>query len=54
MDQTTLANAGCPFPSVFGPGGGNSLPLEIGDYIGTTASERYDVIFQIAGTGTGQ
>jgi hypothetical protein len=47
-----LASASPPLPRVLGPSIGNSLPLEIGDRIGTTAGEGHDVIFPITGTTT--
>jgi hypothetical protein len=48
----TLASASPAFPCVFGLSVCDSLPLEIGDRIGTAAGEGHDVIFSIAGAGT--
>jgi len=47
-----LARASLAFPRVLSSRLRKSLPLEIRDRIGSAASERHDVIFPVAGTGT--
>jgi hypothetical protein len=49
-----LSSAGPPLPTVLSPRVADRLPLHVGDCIGAATSEGDDVIFPIAGTGTGR
>src|SRR5215472_7089955 len=49
--RLTLASARLAFPSILGFCVGDSLPLEIGNRIGSATGKRLDVIFAVAGTG---
>ena len=52
LRRVRLPSESTALPRVFNPSVGNSLPLEIGDRVGTAANEWHDVIFPIAGAGT--